>query len=202
MKAGCLELSVTDTPLAAGRRRTTRLRAIAEAEAASRIAPAEATPHDGRAGVPAVEIFHESADLPPLTEETPLDGHVLCQLGSTPVADHLMSGDLIQLVHDGAGYSRTEKVARLADCPLAVERLKVCCSGRDPSTNCGRCEKCLRTMLNFLAAGRDVPSSLRGKPTVWRILRMRVENAPLFQASVGLDETPGRLDSRPMAPQS
>lgn len=73
--------------------------------------------------------------------------------GSSPVTDHLMSGDLFSIVHDGAGFSRTEKVAAILDCPLACTTLKVCWAGVDQSQNCGRCEKCIRTHLNFLAAG-------------------------------------------------
>jgi len=73
--------------------------------------------------------------------------------GSNPVTDHLMSGDQFRIIHDGAGYSRTDKVAEILRYPLACQTLKVCWAGADQSTNCGRCEKCVRTRLNFLAAG-------------------------------------------------
>jgi len=82
----------------------------------------------------------------------PYDALVL-PWGSSPVTDHLMSGDLFGLVHDGAGFSRTEKIAALLKYPLACTTLKVCWAGTDQSQNCGRCEKCIRTRLNFLAAG-------------------------------------------------
>jgi len=73
--------------------------------------------------------------------------------GSNPVTDHLMSGDRFTIIHDGAGYSRTEKAALISKHPLACQTLKVCYAGADQSANCGRCEKCVRTQLNFLAAG-------------------------------------------------
>lgn len=73
--------------------------------------------------------------------------------GSSPVTDHLMSGDLFSIVHDGAGFSRTDKIAAFLDHPIACRTLKVCWAGADQSENCGRCEKCIRTRLNFLAAG-------------------------------------------------
>ena len=73
------------------------------------------------------------------------------------ITDHLLSGDMMTIVHDGAGYSRTEKAELLLGFPFVVEGLKVCWEGRDPEKNCGRCEKCLRTRLNFAAAGCNDP---------------------------------------------
>lgn len=78
--------------------------------------------------------------------------------GSSPITDHLLSGSLMRIIHDGAGYSRTEKVALIAQHPAAVNSLKVCWEGPDPSQNCGVCEKCTRTRLNFMALGEASPS--------------------------------------------
>ena len=77
--------------------------------------------------------------------------------GSNVITDHLLSGDMMTVVHDGAGYSRTEKAELLRGFPFVVEGLKVCWEGRDPAKNCGRCEKCLRTRLNFAASGCNDP---------------------------------------------
>ncbi len=73
--------------------------------------------------------------------------------GSTPVLDHLMSGSELSVVHDGSGFCRTSKVSVIKDFPVACKTLKVCWAGVDQSGNCGKCEKCVRTQLNFLAAG-------------------------------------------------
>ncbi len=73
--------------------------------------------------------------------------------GSSPVTDHLISGSQLSIIHDGAGFSRTEKVAGILNFPVACKTIKVCWSGADQSGNCGKCEKCVRTQLNFLAAG-------------------------------------------------
>ena len=73
--------------------------------------------------------------------------------GSSPATDHLLSGAAMRLVHDGAGYSRTAKVAYLAKHETAIRVLKVCWEGKETFKNCGACEKCIRTQLNFLAAG-------------------------------------------------
>ncbi|MFF2659972.1 hypothetical protein ACFVUH_21735 [Kitasatospora sp. NPDC058032] len=73
--------------------------------------------------------------------------------GSHPVLDHLWSTEALDVVHDGAGATRTQKVARrLARSELALRQLAVCWRGR-PGQNCGACEKCLRTMVTLELAG-------------------------------------------------
>ena len=82
----------------------------------------------------------------------PYDALVL-PWGSNPVTDHLLSGGALRIVHDGAGFSRTEKVAMLSQHPAALQSLKVCWEGERKGRNCGVCEKCVRTQLNLLAVG-------------------------------------------------
>jgi hypothetical protein len=96
----------------------------------------------------------------------PYDAMVL-PWGSNPVTDHLLSGGRLAIVHDGAGFSRTDKIALLSRYPAALKSLKVCWQGSQQGRNCGVCEKCVRTQLNFLAVGIanppcfDVPLDLR-----------------------------------------
>jgi len=97
--------------------------------------------------------------------------------GSTPVTDHLMSGDCFSLIHDGAGYSRTDKVAEIARNPIACKTLKVCWEGEDRSGNCGGCEKCIRTRLNFLAASNSAPSCFSGELDLSAINSITIKNA-------------------------
>jgi hypothetical protein len=78
--------------------------------------------------------------------------------GSNPATDHLLSGGTFRIVHDGAGYSRTEKVSQIATNPTATRTLKVCWEGKETFRNCGVCEKCVRTRLNFLAVGVSDPT--------------------------------------------
>lgn len=96
-------------------------------------------------------------------------------LGSNPVTDPLYSGDLMSVVHDGAGYSRTEKVEAIARFPVVTEHLKVCWIGESQHKNCGVCEKCVRTRVNFAAAGHDSPSCFPGpfdKSMLWKLLAL------------------------------
>jgi hypothetical protein len=74
-------------------------------------------------------------------------------LGSHPMLDHLWSTESLEIVHDGAEATRTDKVQRrLAGSPLALENLTVCWRSK-PAHNCGVCEKCLRTMIALELAG-------------------------------------------------
>ena len=82
--------------------------------------------------------------------------------GTHPLTDPLLSSNSFEFIHDGADFTRTEKTAELANWPEALSRLRVCWYGpqNDPENrgrNCGRCEKCIRTILNFRVAGIDLP---------------------------------------------
>jgi hypothetical protein len=74
--------------------------------------------------------------------------------GSHPAVDGLFSSQRVTVIHDGARFSRLEKVRDLAGWPAALAALRVC-PGKPArlEANCGRCEKCLRTRLELLAAG-------------------------------------------------
>lgn len=68
--------------------------------------------------------------------------------GSDPRIDHLLSTETVEVVHDGAGYKRTEKTAAISAWPVTYEHLRVC-TKVGKMVNCSRCEKCLRTMVTL-----------------------------------------------------
>jgi hypothetical protein len=105
----------------------------------------------------------------------PYDALVL-PWGQNPCTDYLLSGDGFSIVHDGAAFSRTEKIAAIARDPIATRAIKVCWEAPDLSTNCGVCEKCVRTRLNFKAVGIDNPSCFDGELTPQQIRRIRFSN--------------------------
>ena len=102
--------------------------------------------------------------------------HPITAWGSTAATDHLLSGDLMRLVDDGGGYSRTEKIGALVGVPTACKALKVCHEGLDADRNCGRCEKCVRTQLNFLAWGWRIPPCFDEPLDLRRIASIRLQN--------------------------
>lgn len=72
--------------------------------------------------------------------------------GSSPMLDHWWSNDTFQVRHEGCAASRLEKVARIARHRPALQTLRVCYSNTGEH-NCGRCEKCLRTMTALRLCG-------------------------------------------------
>jgi len=71
--------------------------------------------------------------------------------GSHLFLDPLYSTETLSLIHDGANATRVEKVAAIADDRVVQQTLRVC--NKAGAYNCGRCEKCLRTMINLRVAG-------------------------------------------------
>lgn len=82
----------------------------------------------------------------------------LVSWGSMPSIDHLFSGLNMTIVHDGAGFSRTEKTALICKAPELIDTIKVCWEGPHQAVNCGLCEKCVRTRLNFMAVDLSHPA--------------------------------------------
>jgi 7-cyano-7-deazaguanine synthase in queuosine biosynthesis len=71
--------------------------------------------------------------------------------GSHPLLDPLWSSEAVELVHDG-GETRVDKLRRLVLEPEVISRIRVCWQNSG-EYNCGRCEKCLRTMLAIRGLG-------------------------------------------------
>lgn len=78
--------------------------------------------------------------------------------GSNPVTDRMLSSDTFAIIHDGASFTRCEKVRAISRWPEALRSLRVCWEGKQKDRNCGRCEKCVRTVLNFRVAGAGLPA--------------------------------------------
>jgi hypothetical protein len=72
--------------------------------------------------------------------------------GSHVALDPLWSTDRTAIVHDGAEARRVDKTRFVAGHPEALSNLKVCFV-EDTARNCGRCDKCLITMIGLHIAG-------------------------------------------------
>jgi len=72
--------------------------------------------------------------------------------GSHPDLDPLWSSDTVEVIHDGA-VTRGEKLALITDSQVALDNLRVCFQVGTERLNCGKCEKCLRTMVGLRIAG-------------------------------------------------
>ncbi|MDR1071986.1 MAG: hypothetical protein LBL21_05080 [Rickettsiales bacterium] len=74
--------------------------------------------------------------------------------GLNPFTDRLLSSDIFRFFNDGYEHSRCDRAGFVKDWGTGVKNLRVCWSNyADLSKNCGHCEKCVRTKLNFMAHG-------------------------------------------------
>jgi len=79
--------------------------------------------------------------------------------GATPLTTDLCSSDQLKVIEDGCAFDRNQKVNYLAVKTKSSDHLRVCWAGDRMDRNCGHCEKCIRTMLNYWANGLLTPKS-------------------------------------------
>jgi hypothetical protein len=68
-----------------------------------------------------------------------------------PLLEPFFSTETLTFEIDGSEADRPEKITRIAESDLALNSLRTC--SKKYSYNCGRCEKCLRTMIALQAVG-------------------------------------------------
>lgn len=73
--------------------------------------------------------------------------------GTHPGLDPLWSTETLEFVSDGALVSRMRKAPFVLASAVARQSLRVCWENPNGAYNCGRCEKCLRTMIIFMLCG-------------------------------------------------
>lgn len=115
--------------------------------------------------------------------------------GSHPLLDPLWSTARTHIVHHGANATRWDKVSYLADIPLALRNLKVCFDANTDG-NCGRCPKCLVTMVMLTAAGVGDTDRFDAPLTPGRVARLDVPQSLLEQLH---DQVLPAVDDRRLA---
>lgn len=77
----------------------------------------------------------------------------LAPCGSHPLLDPEYSSYDLKIRHRDVELSRIAKIRAIADWDIALNNLRVCLANVADRLNCGRCEKCVRTMLGLEAVG-------------------------------------------------
>ncbi|MFC1760318.1 hypothetical protein ACFLZD_02215, partial [Candidatus Neomarinimicrobiota bacterium] len=80
--------------------------------------------------------------------------------GSNPLTDPLLSSSAMQILHDGAKFTRDQKILTISKWKKSANNLRVCYSGKQQHLNCGKCGKCIHTRLIFTVNGLEVPESM------------------------------------------
>ncbi|HBF43129.1 MAG TPA: hypothetical protein DDW42_05765 [Desulfobacteraceae bacterium] len=77
----------------------------------------------------------------------------LVPCGSHPMLDPEYSSFDMRIRHRDLAMSRLEKLRLVAGWDVALQNIRVCLANVQDRLNCGKCEKCVRTMLGLLAIG-------------------------------------------------
>ena len=111
----------------------------------------------------------------------------LMPLGSHPLLDPLWSTEPVELVHEGAA-NRVDKLAVVAEFEPALASLRACWQEDAVDHNCGRCEKCLRTMAGLRLLGvLDRAPTFPGELPLGRLRRQALSPGKLAYAHETLD---------------
>ena len=74
--------------------------------------------------------------------------------GSHPLLDNYYTSGHFQTEHHGIEMSRIKKTQLIAEWPVGLQNIQVCTGQNSENTNCGACEKCIRTMTALVALGK------------------------------------------------
>ena len=88
--------------------------------------------------------------------------------GSNPVTDPMLGTESLDIVHYGTHASRIEKILALADRREAQAHLRVCWQNVAGARNCGRCVKCVKTMMPLAIVGALDQFSVFPPQPPWR----------------------------------
>lgn len=75
------------------------------------------------------------------------------EVGSRPSTDPLFGSEAVRVEHVAPTTTRLEKLRRIGGEQIVQQHLRVCWHNTSQRFNCGRCEKCVRTMLSLDACG-------------------------------------------------
>jgi hypothetical protein len=121
-------------------------------------------------------LLQEGYEIGLIASTEPYNSMIL-PWGSNPVTDKLLSSDNFQIIHDGAAFTRSDKIREILNWPEALRYLRVCWEGEEKDRNCGHCEKCIRTILNFRSIGLSLPECFEHDVSDNQIINLKRLNA-------------------------
>lgn len=99
--------------------------------------------------------------------------------GSHPLTDPMWSTESTQVIHDGAGSRRGDKIRDILKSDLLADNLQVC--WRSTHQNCGTCPKCIRSMVAIhLLGGKSKSLPAFSDKSLLRFLKPTNESGATF----------------------
>lgn len=69
--------------------------------------------------------------------------------GTNPISDELCETENMEVIYDGGGMKRMDKIKIVSEFEDSYNKLRVCLQNPESLYNCSKCEKCARTMLEL-----------------------------------------------------
>lgn len=82
--------------------------------------------------------------------------------GQHPLLDTLYGCSSMRVFHEDGTMTRLQKLRVIAQWDVGLKNLLICSDWGRKEVNCGRCEKCVRSMLEFIALGKLDASPFSG----------------------------------------
>jgi hypothetical protein len=79
------------------------------------------------------------------------DHQMQVPVGTARMVDQLWSSERLEIVDDGGRFNREQRLRLIAEHPVVQRTLRVCWENPGGAYNCGRCRKCLLTMVSLEA---------------------------------------------------
>lgn len=105
-----------------------------------------------------LHLFHRQFGAGAFADDFAFDAQWM-PWSNNAVTNQMLGASAFPIRSTGASWSRTEKAREIATNPLVLKHLRVCFERPELGRNCGQCEKCIRTRVNFHANGvGEVPA--------------------------------------------
>jgi hypothetical protein len=88
----------------------------------------------------------------------------------------MLSTDAFQIIHDGAGVDRIDKVRQISQWAEARQYVRVCWVGYQKDRNCCRCQKCVANILIIRLIGQGSFPAFPSDISDWEILRLKYDD--------------------------
>ena len=96
--------------------------------------------------------------------------------GNNALTQPMFSSGRFEIIGDGGGFTRFNKVALISEWEEGCRHLRVCWEGPKKDRNCCICEKCIRTILNFRVVKGSLPECFKRDVTPAQIKSIRIHN--------------------------
>lgn len=96
--------------------------------------------------------------------------------GSNPIGDPLLGSEGRPCRHDGAAYTKLDKVRAMAADPAVADGVRVCWEGIQLDRNCGGCFKCIATQVCFWLSGVEQPAAFPTRCGLDDVAHLSVKN--------------------------